>query len=106
MSKEELENFRVYVAEYKTKLTAKFKARKKWTPPNRNQILAQIPGTILKIIAKENKHVKEGELLLVLEAMKMENQIIMPFDGVVTSVNVEEGEKVPKNHVMVEIISA
>lgn len=103
MSKEELVTFRVYVAEYKTKLTNKFKARKKWTPPNKNHILAKIPGTILDIKVKENQRVKEGELLLVLEAMKMENNIIMPFDGVVMSLSIEIGDKVPKNHIMVEV---
>ena len=103
MDKENLETFRVYIAEYQTKLTEKFKARKSWVRPNQNHILAQIPGTILNIQVKEKQRVKAGETLLVLEAMKMENQIIMPFDGQITSILVQEGDKVSKNYVMIEI---
>jgi len=103
MGKDDLEIFRVYIAEYKTKLTDKFRARKKWSPPNKNHILAVIPGTILEIKVKENQKVKEGETILILEAMKMANRIAMPFDGTVSTINVKEGEIVPKNHIMIEI---
>lgn len=103
MNNDELESFRVYVAEYKTKLTSKFKNRKKWTPPNNNHVLALIPGTILEINVKENQHVKEGESLLILEAMKMENNITMPFDGKITSINIEIGQLVTKNYIMIEV---
>ena len=103
MNKENLETFRVYIAEYQTKLTKKFKERKSWVRPNPNHILALIPGTILNIQVKEKQRVKAGETLLVLEAMKMENQIIMPFDGQITSILVKEGDKVSKNYVMIEI---
>ena len=103
MDKENLETFRVYIAEYQTKLTKKFKARKSWVRPNPNHILALIPGTILNIQVKEKQRVKAGETLLVLEAMKMENQIIMPFDGQITSILVKEGDKVSKNYVMIEV---
>jgi len=103
MAKEELETFRVYIAEYKTKLTNKFRNRKKWTPPNKNHILAVIPGTILEIKVKENQKVKEGETLLILEAMKMANNIAMPFNGTVAAINVKKGEIVSKNHVMIEV---
>lgn len=103
MSNDELESFRVYVAEYKTKLTMKFKNRKKWIPPNKNHVLAVIPGTIIKINVKENQHAKEGESLLILEAMKMENNITMPFDGKVTSINIEIGQMVTKNYIMIEV---
>jgi biotin carboxyl carrier protein len=103
MAKEELESFKVYIAEYKTKLTSKFRNRKKWTPPNKNHLLALIPGTILEISSRENQKKKKGETILVLEAMKMANRILMPFDGVVKTIHVSEGEIVPKNHVMVEV---
>jgi len=103
MVKDELEIFKVYVAEYKTKLTDKFRNRKKWTPPNKNHVLALIPGTILEMKVKENQKVKAGESLLILEAMKMENNIIMPFDGKIASILVKEGEIVKKNQVMIEL---
>jgi biotin carboxyl carrier protein len=103
MAEEELESFKVYIAEYKTKLTNKFRNRKKWTPPNKNHLVALIPGTILEISAKEKQKKKKGETILILEAMKMANRIIMPFDGVVKTIHVSEGETVPKNHIMVEV---
>ncbi|MCK5704715.1 MAG: biotin/lipoyl-binding protein [Cyclobacteriaceae bacterium] len=103
MGKEELETFRVYIAEYQTKLTKKYKARKRWIPPNPNHILAVIPGTILEILVKKNQDVKAGETLLILEAMKMANNITMPFDGAIMSINVEKGDMVTKNHIMIEL---
>jgi len=104
MENEELEIFKVYIAEYKTKLTNKFRARKPWTAPNKNHVLAQIPGTILDIHVKIKQSAKAGETLMILEAMKMENKIIMPFDGKITAIHVKKGEIVPKNHVMIEVI--
>ena len=103
MGKEELETFRVYIAEYQTKLTKKYKARKRWIPPNKNHVLAVIPGTILDILVKENQDVKAGETLLILEAMKMANKFTMPFDGKIMSINIEKGEMVSKNQIMVEL---
>ncbi len=99
---EEYQSFRVYMAEYKTLLTEKYKKNLNWRPPRKDQVLAVIPGTILKILVKENQKVKEGETLLILEAMKMENNIIMPVAGKITKINVAVGEVVPKNHVMIE----
>lgn len=103
MSNDELVSFRVYIAEYKTKLTTKYKNRKKWTPPNSNHVLALIPGTILRLNVKEKQRVKEGETLLILEAMKMENNITMPFDGEITAIHVEIGKIVTKNYIMIEV---
>lgn len=100
---ENLEPFKVYIAEYRTQLTNKFKNRKKWTPPNKNHILSVIPGTILKILVKEKQMVKEGEIVMILEAMKMANRITMPVDGVIKTIHVKEGQIVPKNHIMIEI---
>jgi biotin carboxyl carrier protein len=100
---ENLESFKVYIAEYKTQLTNKFKNRKKWSPPNKNHILSVIPGTILEIMVKEKQKKKEGDILLILEAMKMANRITMPMDGVIKTIHVKKGETVPKNHVMIEI---
>ena len=103
MENEELVSFRVYIAEYKTKLTNKFRARKKWSPPNKQHILAVIPGTILEIKVKVNQKVNAGETLLILEAMKMANNISMPFDGTIAAINVKKGDTVPKNFIMIEL---
>ena len=103
MENENLETFRVYIAEYKTKLTDKFRNRKSWSPPNRQHVLAVIPGTILAINVKVGQKVKAGETLLTLEAMKMANNIVMPHDGAIAAINVAVGEIVPKNHIMIEL---
>ncbi|MCD4665675.1 MAG: acetyl-CoA carboxylase biotin carboxyl carrier protein subunit [Bacteroidales bacterium] len=88
---------------YRTLLTKKYQARKPWSPKNENNVLAFIPGTILKIYVQEGKKVKEGERLLILEAMKMKNAIVAPFDAIVKKILVKNGDMVAKNHVLIEL---
>lgn len=57
-------------------------------------IEAPMPGNIWKIVAKEGDEVKAGDILLILEAMKMENEILAPRDGIVSSINTTEGSAV------------
>ena len=59
-----------------------------------DRIAAPIPGTILSVKAASGQKVKSGQVLMILEAMKMENEIMAPFDGTVTTVNVKEGDNV------------
>lgn len=63
---------------------------------------APMPGTILKIAVANGKQVKEGELIFVLEAMKMENDIVSPASGVFTA-TVAEGAKVNTGDLIAEI---
>ena len=60
-----------------------------------------LPGTILKILAKEGDQVKKGDTLLIMEAMKMENNIIAEKAGKVVQVRVKEGDTVLQNDVLV-----
>jgi len=62
-----------------------------------------MPGFILDINIKEGQEVKEGDTLLILEAMKMENAITSPNKGVVKSVNIKKGETVEKGQLMIEL---
>ena len=64
------------------------------------KINAPMPGKILAIKADAGKAVKKGEVVLVLEAMKMENEIVAPQDGVVASVNVAVGASVEAGEVL------
>ncbi|WP_029034705.1 acetyl-CoA carboxylase biotin carboxyl carrier protein subunit [Salinimicrobium terrae] len=68
-----------------------------------NDIKAPMPGLIFDVQVKEGDEVKEGDYLLVLEAMKMENTLTAPRDGVVKSVNVQKGQTVDKNQLLLEM---
>jgi biotin carboxyl carrier protein len=98
-----MESLIVQGARYATTLTRKFKNRKVWQPHNPNLITAFIPGTIIDVMAKTGQKVKAGQSILILEAMKMHNNVLMPFDGEIVKIFVQRDEIIPKNHVMVEI---
>lgn len=68
-----------------------------------NDIKAPMPGLILDVQVKEGDTVKEGDYLLVLEAMKMENTLTAPRDGIVKAVTVGKGETVDKNQLLIEM---
>ena len=68
-----------------------------------NDIKAPMPGLILDVQVKEGDEVKEGDYLLVLEAMKMENTLTAPRDGVVKSVSIQKGQTVDKNQLLIEM---
>ncbi len=88
---------------YRTLLTEKFKNRKKWEKPDEQRIFSEIPGTVIKIHVQEGQKVKEGDLMMVLEAMKMKNKILFPSDGVVKKIHIKESEKIPKGTLMIEM---
>lgn len=88
---------------YKTSFNAKFENRVKWKEPDQRKIIAFIPGTILKVHVKKGDELKEGDRILVLEAMKMRNNLTVPINGKVKKVNVAEGEAVPKGHLLIEL---
>lgn len=97
------EKFLLDGVEYKTTFTKKWEHRVKWEEPNPFLIESHIPGTILSITVKEGQEVKEGELLLVLQAMKMENKIVAPFPGKIKKIIVAKGDKIPKGALMIEM---
>jgi len=68
-----------------------------------NVIKASLPGTILKINVKEGDSVKSGDVIIVLESMKMETPVSVSVDGVVASINVEEGASVSAGDVLASI---
>jgi len=68
-----------------------------------NDIKAPMPGLILEVPVKAGDQVKEGDYLLVLEAMKMENALTAPRDGVVKAVAVAKGDTVNKGQLLIEM---
>jgi biotin carboxyl carrier protein len=88
---------------YKTTYTRKFEQRVNWEAPNENMLYSFIPGTIIDIFVKPKQKLKEGETILLLEAMKMQNQVRMPFDGEIVKINVKKDEVIPNRYLMVEI---
>lgn len=99
----EFVDFAVTARKYKTLLTTKYKNRKSWVEPNPLEIQSFIPGTIIQISVEENQIVKEGEPLLILEAMKMQNRIEMPFTARIKKINVNVGDRIPKDSIMIEL---
>ncbi len=65
-------------------------------------IKAPMPGLILDIHVEEGQEVKEDEALLILEAMKMENVITSPRDGIIKYVNIDKGDAIDKGHLLIE----
>lgn len=68
-----------------------------------NDLKAPMPGLILEVNVKEGDEVKEGDYLLVLEAMKMENTLTAPRDGRIKSISVNKGQTVDKNQLLLEM---
>lgn len=62
-----------------------------------------MPGKIVKVIAKAGETVKKGDVLMILEAMKMQNEITAPVDGTVKSINVAADQSVKPNEVLAVI---
>lgn len=103
--KEELVDFAVTARKYKTNLTRKFKERKVWTTPSPYEIYSYIPGTVIEIFVKEGKLAKEGDPLLILEAMKMQNRVEIPFSARIKKINIKKGDRIPKDFLMIELES-
>ena len=66
-------------------------------------VKAPMPGNIMKVNCKVGASVKKGDVLMVLEAMKMENDICAPQDGVVASVEVAQGASVETDALLVTL---
>lgn len=67
-----------------------------------NQLKAPMPGLIVGLRIEIGQKVAKGDILLVLEAMKMENIIKSPTEGTIKAIRVQKGENVEKNKILIE----
>ena len=72
-------------------------------PAGEGVVTSPMPGKILRILVKEGEQVKTGQGLVVLEAMKMENEIPAPKDGVVKKILIKEGDTVDTGQPLIEL---
>ncbi len=70
---------------------------------DKRKISTFIPGTISGIFMKEGDKVQIGQKLLILEAMKMENEILSPIEGIIKKIYVKKGDITKKDQLLVEI---
>jgi biotin carboxyl carrier protein len=98
----ELKTLNINSSIYKTRLTKKYENRQAYESPNERLIKSFIPGTIRDIFVKEGQKVNEGDPMLILEAMKMENRLYFPADGIIKKIHVNVGDRIPKGTLMVE----
>ncbi|MCX6240408.1 MAG: acetyl-CoA carboxylase biotin carboxyl carrier protein subunit [Bacteroidetes bacterium] len=96
-------SFQMEHVTFKTLANRTFLMRKPFEPEDQKKITAFIPGTIVKVCVKEKQKVKAGETLLDLQAMKMNNHLLSPFNTVVKKIYVKQGERVTKNQLLVEL---
>jgi len=67
------------------------------------EVKAPMPGNILDVKVAAGASVKAGDVLVILEAMKMENEIVAPQDGTVASINVHKGDTVNSGDTLVSM---
>jgi len=87
--------------EYSTFSTPSYDKKVKWSQPDDRNIVAIIPGTIVDIFVKEGDKVKKGDNMLIIEAMKMNNQIVFDKGGIVDKVLVSKGDIVAKGQILI-----
>jgi len=86
-----------------TKKKEEKKETKKVSTGEGREVLAPIQGTVTKINVKEGSQVKKGDVLLFIEAMKLENEVCSPCDGVISDVLVSKGAAVTSKQLLVKI---
>lgn len=99
----ELIDFAVTARKYKTTLTKKYVNRTAWIAPVIGEVKAVLPGTVISLNVEVGAKVKKGDLVLIQEAMKMQNRICAPISGTVKEIKVLPGERVSKQDVMIVI---
>lgn len=107
VSVEELEGNNPAAASENTRQTVKSESTPapSQTAPGENgtTITAPMPGTILRVSVTEGQKVQRGDVLCVLEAMKMENEIVAPSNGTISSINISSNQAVDSGNLLMII---
>jgi len=91
------------VTESKAKITEEITAKPLTNQASGQSVNSPMQGTILKSHAQKGKTVKKGSVLFILEAMKLENEILAPADGIIQDILVSVGQKVDVNQTLLII---
>lgn len=103
MKMDEYKILNINFTEYKTYLSKKFENRKPYTLADPGTVTSFIPGTIIDVLVREGQEVREGDVVVILDAMKMQNRLKSHISGTVKRVNVKKGDRVPKGVVLIEV---
>ncbi len=89
---------------YRTRLSSSFLKRKPYAPADPKIITSFIPGTVLDILVSEGQTVKEGDELMILDAMKMQNMLLSPAAGTIGDILVAKGDRVSKGSLLIRMV--
>jgi biotin carboxyl carrier protein len=104
MAKNEILKFlNIDTSLYKTRISKRFENRKKYKPVDPGKILSFIPCTVLDILVKEGQKVEKGDVLMILDAMKMKNRLKTAIAGKVKKIHAVKGDKVSKGTLLIEL---
>lgn len=101
---QQLDNLPLEGLTYKTCLTEKYLQRAKYNSHEPGTVYSKIPGTIKSIAVKVDQEVAEDEILCILDAMKMNNEILAPCAGTITEINVKPGQIIAKDVLLFKIL--
>ena len=99
---EQFDAFHIENSVYYTRVPDWYKNREVYKPLNEKKSLAFIPGTIREMEVKVGDVVESGDRLMILEAMKMNNEVKALIGGKIKSIHVKEGDMVRKNQLILE----
>ncbi len=102
MSEKNYEILATESGDFKTTFNKAYLNRKKWEPANPKHILSFMPGSVVEYRVKVGDKVKKGDCLMTFRAMKMNNNVLSPRDGVVKKIDAEVGANVPKDTLLIE----
>lgn len=88
---------------YRTRLTERYRRRRPYTAVDHSMVRAQMPGQIVRLLAEPGARVEENTPILVLEAMKMENEVRAGRTGKLAAYLVAQGQVVEKGAVLFSI---